>query len=495
METTKVGCSNATAAILFGGLLSFLGAIGCGTTRDTSGDASADSIPDTGPKPDAGHDAGHDAAHDAAREAATDAPPPVGKIEHIIMIVQENRSFDHYFGMFPGTDGFTLDDAGNPTNSNPNPIQDGGLQKAFHDPEDSNTGAKHDNGAFVTCYDDGKMDGFIASAVDTDTVCDAGSDNPICSNGIALDVMGYKTGADIPNYWAYAKAFTLEDHLFESVSSWSWPMHQFMVSEWAADCTDGDAMSCTSNISDQAPVSAGTFSWTPLTYLLDNAKVSWKYYLASGTVPDCDDGAMDCPPATLLPSVGSLWNPLPFFEVVSPAEQTTNIVDINEFYMDVQAGTVPAVSWIVPSNPVSEHPPNLVSEGQAYVTALINTVMQDELLWSTTVIILFWDDWGGFYDHVPPVAVDANGFGFRTPGILISPWSKPGYIDHQQASYDAYTRFIEDTFLAGQRLDPTTDGRPDPRPDVRETLPQSGNIQSDFDLTQKPNPPLILKPM
>ena len=108
------------------------------------------------------------------------------------------------------------------------------------------------------------------------------------------------TGADIPNYWAYAKAFTLHDHMFESDASWSWPMHQYMVSEWAALCTSADPMSCTSNIGGSSPDPAGFYSWTPLTYLLDNAHVTWRYYLSQGTAPDCDDGEQDCPPVTQL---------------------------------------------------------------------------------------------------------------------------------------------------------------------------------------------------
>ena len=88
--------------------------------------------------------------------------------------------------------------------------------------------------------------------------------------------------------------------------------------------------------------------------------------------------------------------------------------------------------------------------------------------WKSTAIFVAWDDWGGFYDHVPPPTVDQNGYGLRVPGLVISPYAKRGYIDHQTLSFDAYAKFIEDDFLDGQRLDPKTDGRPDPRPDVRE---------------------------
>jgi hypothetical protein len=88
--------------------------------------------------------------------------------------------------------------------------------------------------------------------------------------------------------------------------------------------------------------------------------------------------------------------------------------------------------------------------------------------WDSTAIFLSWDDWGGFYDHVVPPQIDDNGYGLRVPGLVISPYAKRGYIDHQVLSSDAYLKFIEDDFLGGARLDPKTDGRPDPRPDVRE---------------------------
>jgi phospholipase C len=112
--------------------------------------------------------------------------------------------------------------------------------------------------------------------------------------------------------------------------------------------------------------------------------------------------------------------------------------------------------------------------------------------WSSTAIFLSWDDWGGFYDHAVPPAVDQNGYGLRVPGLLISPYAKAGYIDHQTLSHDAYNKFIEDDFLGGQRLNPATDGRPDPRPGVRESNPTLGDLQNDFDLNQTPRGPYIL---
>jgi phospholipase C len=149
------------------------------------------------------------------------------------------------------------------------------------------------------------------------------------------------------------------------------------------------------------------------------------------------------------------------------------------------------VSWIAPSGDVSEHPPGRISAGQAYVTSLVNAVMKGPD-WDSTAIFLAWDDWGGFYDHVAPPRVDANGYGLRVPGLVISPYAKVGAIDHQTLSFDAYDKLIEDLFLRGHRLDPTTDGRPDPRPDVRENSAVLGNLLSDFDFTQAPRPPLVL---
>ncbi len=114
--------------------------------------------------------------------------------------------------------------------------------------------------------------------------------------------------------------------------------------------------------------------------------------------------------------------------------------------------------------------------------------------WGSTAVFLSWDDWGGFYDHVAPPKVDGDGYGIRVPGLVISPYAKRGYIDHQQLSHDAYLKFIEDDFLGGQRLNPATDGRADKRPDVREEASGLGSLTEDFNFNQTPRAPTLLAP-
>jgi phospholipase C len=164
---------------------------------------------------------------------------------------------------------------------------------------------------------------------------------------------------------------------------------------------------------------------------------------------------------------------------------------VGNFYAQAKAGELPAVSWVVPPGEVSEHPPAPVSFGQSYVTSLVDAVMQSPD-WSSTAIFLSWDDWGGFYDHVAPPSVDQNGYGLRVPGLVISPYARQGYLDHQVLSFDGYDKFIEDDFLNSQRIDPRSDGRADPRPDVREDAATLGNLLSDFDFNQAPRPPVLL---
>jgi phospholipase C len=172
-------------------------------------------------------------------------------------------------------------------------------------------------------------------------------------------------------------------------------------------------------------------------------------------------------------------------------QQEGNIKPTSDFYAAARAGTLPAVAWIVPDQGESEHYPGSVYGGMSYVTRLINAVMQGRD-WDSTAIFITWDDWGGFYDNVAPPQVDQNGYGLRVPGLVISPYARSGYIDHQVLSFDAYNKFIEDDFLGSQRLDPATDGRPDRRPTVRENDPILGNLVSDFDFNEAPRKPILL---
>jgi phospholipase C len=212
----------------------------------------------------------------------------------------------------------------------------------------------------------------------------------------------------------------------------------------------------------------------------------------TGTEPDCeDDEKEDCLPVAQDAKTPGIWNPLPYFDTVKSDGELGNVQTMENFILQAQNGTLPAVSWLAPSGDVSEHPPSLVSAGQTYVTHLINAVMQGPD-WKDCAIFLAWDDWGGFYDHLVPVTVDENGYGLRVPTIVISPYAKRGFIDHQTLSFDAFVKFIEDDFLNGSRIDPSTDGRPDPRPDVRESASQLGDLSKDFDFDQFPRRPLIL---
>jgi phospholipase C len=416
----------------------------------------------------------------------------IHKIKHVIVIMQENRSFDSYFGTYPGADGIPMKN-GVPTVCVPDP-EAGACIKPYHDTDDINIGGQHQAKDTVKDIDGGKMDGFIRQAEATAPVS-CGSATSKCEPSLpggATDVMGYHTAAEIPNYWQYAQDFVLNDHMFETNQGWSFPSHLGLVSLWAASCSQAtNPLSCTSDDSQAIGYNDEHFPWTDLTWLLHRAGVSWQYFVGTGGNPDCDNDAATCEAKSLSPVVPGIWNPLPNFTDVAQDGQLGNIVSTAKFFPEARNGTLPAVSWVVPNSIVSEHPAEPISAGQAYVTGLINSVMEGPD-WNSTAIFLAWDDFGGFYDNVVPPSVDAIGYGLRVPGLVISPYAIRGKVDHQVLSFDAYAKFIEDDFLGSQRLDPTTDGRPDSRPDVREDAPQLGDLQSDFNFNQTPLPPDIL---
>ena len=429
----------------------------------------------------------------------TTAPTdPIHLIEHVVVIMQENRSFDSYFGTYPGVDGIEMS-GGAPVACLLNTPALTTCTAPFHDTADVSVGGPHSLDAATADINGGRMDGFVEEARSGAGGRCADPFEPTC--GAGADVMGWRDDREIPNYWAYARNFVLQDQMYEAVKSWSLPSHLYMVSEWSASCSvPGDPQSCQSDASSppglrphrsQASNVRPDYAWTDLTWLLHSQGVSWAYYIASGTQPDCYNDGETCDPRPQNAITPQIWNPLPYFDDVHQDGELGNVQPLDNFYTAVANDALPAVSWIVPNGTVSEHPPGRISAGQSYVTGLVNTLMSSPA-WAHTAIFLAWDDWGGFYDHAVPPSVDDAGYGLRVPALIISPYARAGYVDHQTLSLDAYVKFIEDDFLGGQRIDPQTDGRPDPRPSVREADPALGDLRADFDFSAPPRDPLLL---
>jgi phospholipase C len=430
-------------------------------------------------------------------------PPGASKLEHLVFIVQENRSFDHYFGTYPGADGIPTDARDRFDVCVPDPWQEGVCVPPYITRSIEFDGGRHDEWAAHKDVGGGTMDGFIGSLDPRPTKCWVDRTQPECDALLGPqgqpDVMSTLTRRSIPNYWAYADTFALQDRMFASADSWTLPSHLFLMSAWAAYCPDPtDPMSCRSNLALKTDPKRWDFgdhplyAWTDITWLLDRAGVSWNYFIGSDTCwePPCPDQASRAYESkpVFMPIAG-----FTSFYDDSRDGIGDNVAPVRRFLREAGDGALPQVSWIVPSSGVSDHPasPGNIRTSMAYVTTVINAVMRSPE-WNSTAIFLTWDDWGGFYDHVQPPHIDENGYGLRVPGLVISPWARQGSIDHTTLSFDSYLKLIEDRFLDGQRLDPATDGRPDSRPTVREPLAQ--DVWGAFDFSQDPVPPLVLKP-
>jgi len=300
-------------------------------------------------------------------------------VEHVVILMLENRSFDEYFGTFPGSDGIPMVDG---TATVCVPVPGGACQRPYHDTADINGGGPHGESNALADVDGGKMDGFIQQVLVSKTGCTDPND-PACSANAEspVDVVGYHTAAEIPNYWTYAEDFVLDDHMFEPVKSWSLPDHLYMVSAWSAKCKNANPYSCVNNIvGPYSPaqfdaavtqeVDTGTtdidLAWTDITWLLYHYGVSWAYYVQTGVQPDCDDDSAEtCAQAAQSWKTPGIWNPLPLFNDVQADHQVANVQPLDGYFAAAQAGTLPEVSWITPSQGDSEHPPASVHQGQA----------------------------------------------------------------------------------------------------------------------------------
>jgi phospholipase C len=425
----------------------------------------------------------------------------IHKICHVVVIMEENRSFDSFFGTYPHADGIPMRN-GVPTVCVPNGV--GQCVRPFLEPSAAvDSGGAHGPLAGKADVHGGAMDGFIR-VTDHALIreCRRHRHSSACAHLRGPNVMSYHDEGQIPNYWAYARNFVLQDHMFEPNWGWSLPAHLWIVSGWSARCRNPyKARTCTGDLGTKNGGPAASlrryphgplYGWTDLTYLLHKHRVTWASYVEHGKAPDCLAGPIRCYIRLKGSRTPGMWNPLPdFTDVRQDGERPLSQAPLSDFYSAAADGTLPNVSWVTPDWADSNHPGAPIGQGQAWVTKLVNAVMRGPD-WKSTAIFLAWDDWGGFYDHVAPPVVDANGYGLRVPGLVISPYARRGFVDHQTLSFDAYLKFIEDDFLGGRRIDPQTDGRPDRRPSVRENEQILGDLTRDFDFRQKPRRPILL---
>lgn len=386
--------------------------------------------------------------------ATPGATPPAARedpIQHIVILVKENRSFDNYFGTFPGADGSSI-----------GRLSTGEVVPLTHTPDHTLLDIGHAGDAARVAVANGRMNGF-------DLLPGAIQDG----RDIALSQMHEQ---DIPNYWAYARAFTLDDHFFSTINGPSFPNHLITI----AGSSNGTDDNPIRNVShswgcdagpyarvEQVDVHTGRrrfikpcFDMTTLPDLLQAAHVSWKYY-APGQYQS-----------------GYIWSSLDSISHIRYSTLwQTNVLNTTQFVKDIKAGTLPQVSWLVMNENVSEHPPHGTCAGENWTVRELNALMRSPL-WSSTAVFLTWDDFGGFYDHVPPPRVDYIALGPRVPTIIISPYARAGFVDHTPYDFTSVLRYIEDKYAL-------------PRLSVYDRRARS--IVSDFDFTQQPLQPVILQ--
>jgi phospholipase C len=371
---------------------------------------------------------------------------PIRKIKHIVFIVKENRTFDNYFGTFPGANGATS-----------GTISTGEVVPLHQAPDVLPRDISHSFQSAVKAIDGGAMDMF----------------DKIPGGSVNGDLLAYTQyqEADIPNYFQYARTFVLADEFFSSLTGPSFPNHLYTVgaqSGGAINNPNQQPWGCDSASTNRVQVMADDGSITPeypcfdfptLADALEGRGLSWKYY-APGRGQS-----------------GYIWSAFNAIAHIRLTDLwTQHVVPTSAFVQDAQNGTLPAMSWVVVGAGLSEHPPASVCMGENWTVDQINAVMLGPE-WDSTAIFLTWDDFGGFYDHEPPPAVDNFGFGPRVPFLIISPWVRPGYIDHRVLEFSSVLKFVEKRF----RLAPLTS---------RDE--QSNDLTKAFDFDQTPLPPLIL---
>ena len=342
------------------------------------------------------------------RPLSSDAPTgcfasSCAKIKHVIWIVKENHTFDNMFGRFPGADGTTVAHAGSqvvPLGQTPDVLK---------------LDLDHTGNTAIVGVDGGRMDQFYHAP------------NAVQAGQNVAD--SQFVSSQIPNYWKYAHEFTLADHFFSTVLASSFPNHLVTVTgsslnttgepnrvgttEWSWGC---DAAKGT-NVQYDAGTTAGSeapcFNTQTIPDEANAAHVSWRYYAA--------------PPGR----VGYIWSTLDEIKHIRYSKQWgTNVANTATFTDDVRAGKLSTLTWLMPPFDYSDHPPTSMCQGENWTVQTVNSIMTSKF-WKSTVIVLTWDDFGGFYDHLAPPQVSKYMLGPRVPAIIISPYSRRASINHR----------------------------------------------------------------
>jgi phospholipase C len=368
----------------------------------------------------------------AGQPAASSATNP---IRHIVVVVMENHAFDNFFGTYcqnvgpncPGpVDGMP---AGTcvpyqPTNPSagcvaPFPLAADGIRT---------TDPPHEWNATIGSIDGGRMDGFYA-AEHAGTV-----------------PFGYYDAKTIPVYWDMAQEYGLGDDFFSSALSYSLPNHWYLLAGQAPPEAVNLSVLAAGTVQEKhAYLNASNQTRTVQDLLNASPSTSWKYY--DWALPSYE-AAINGGANTETPSAYNYWNPL-----ASRAESYTqwyvhHFVPRSDFFNDSSTGQLPDISWVIPGNNFSDHPPANVSLGESYVASVVDAV-ESSPEWSSTAIFVTWDDYGGFYDHVAPPSVDPLGLSFRVPVLVISPYTPAGRVVHSVGYFESILGFIEWRFHLG----------------------------------------------
>ncbi len=347
----------------------------------------------------------------AAGSSAGDIPTATPN-KHQVVVMQENHSFDNYFGTYPGAEGL---DMNTQMPVDPNNPAAGWIGPWHLTGSYTITDLSHSTATFYQQYNQGDMNGFVYAL-----------DQRKQDGRVA---MGYYNGQDIPYYWNLADNYVLFDRWYSSAKDGSFANHMF----WA--------LGANPQPDKGQPLAPKLVNVPTIFDRLQQKGISWKFYVQNYdpniTYRDAADyGAR---------ASQVIWVPLLNFDrFIDDPSLNGHIVDLSQYYADLSNGTLPSVAYIVPSG-ASEHPPSSLDSGQRFVRTLIQELMRSQR-WNDSAFLLLYDDWGGWYDHVRPPMVDQYGYGLRVPGILVSPYARKGYIDSTTLDFTSVLKFIEENW-------------------------------------------------